>query len=539
MATITTLQMPVVRREKPKLQLRHSLRFRIILMVAGVVLGMVGLFAAYAIEQFGEATELAVLHEGELLSDAIESSIAKMADRNDITGIQAYLDRLVRARNMNDVEMNVMFVRGAYSDIVASNNPDNIEQADEHEHADTLRALAAGRNNMFIEVEDPLEEDDNPEDFINPDHPDYYFQPGYRFISITTPLAAGTRGIGSINIKLSLTFLDQKLASVYRNIALAGVLGLLLLTLWIAVYVNSRVFNPLWDLAENMFQFGIRAFGGTPQHVDRPDEIGVLAREFAEMVKRLSLAEESNERYQRHLKQLVMDRTSELAATQEATILSMASLAEYRDPETGGHIKRTQNYVKALALKLRENPKFRSHFDDDAVEMLYKSAPLHDIGKVGIPDHILLKPGKLTDAEFEEMKQHTTFGRDAILAAENKLGSNSFLRFAREIAYTHQEKWDGSGYPQALQGEEIPISGRLMAVADVYDALISRRCYKSPFPHTEAVEIITDGRGTHFDPDMVDAFLELAETFREIAHEYAESEEEREAVAPNRFARAS
>lgn len=540
MATITTLQLPAVRLEKPDVRLLHSLRFRIILMVAGFVFSLVTLFAAYTIEQFGEATELAVLHEGELLSDTIESSIAEMAGHNDIAGMQAYLDRLVAARQMNDVEMNVIFLRGDYSDIVASNNPDNIEEADDEEHVDTLRALAAGVNNMFIEAEDDeLEEDDNPEDFTNPDHPDYYFQPGYRFISITTPLTFADRDIGSINIKLSLTFLDRKLENVYRNIAIAGVLGLLLLTVSIAMYLNVQVFNPLWDLAEHIFQFGIRAFDGVPKHVERRDEIGVLAREFAAMVERLNVAEKSNKRYQKHLKQLVMDRTSELAATQEATILSMASLAEYRDPETGGHIKRTQNYVRTLALKLRENPKFRDFFDDDTVESLYKSAPLHDIGKVGIADHILLKPGKLTDEEFEEMKKHTTYGRDAIIAAEQKLGSNSFLRFAREIAYTHQEKWDGSGYPQALKGDDIPIAGRLMAVADVYDALISRRCYKEPFPHARAVEIITEGRGKHFDPDMVDAFLQLAETFREIAYQYAESDEEREAVAPTRFAKAS
>jgi putative two-component system response regulator len=166
----------------------------------------------------------------------------------------------------------------------------------------------------------------------------------------------------------------------------------------------------------------------------------------------------------------------------------------------------------------------------DNVEL---SAPLHDIGKVGMEDRILLKPGKLTDEEFDQMKKHTTFGRDAIRASSKKLGTDSFLKYAEEIAYTHQEKWDGSGHPQpqGLKSEEIPVSGRLMALADVYDALISKRVYKPPFSHSKAVAIIEEGKGSHFDPDMVDAFLEIQEEFRQIAIEYADHEEEREALA--------
>jgi len=166
MATVSALEISAARRENPDIPLLHSLRFRIIFMVACFVLGLVTLFAAYTIEQFGEVTELAVLHEGQLLSDTIESSIAEMAGRDDIAGIQAYLDRLVAAREMNDVEINVIFLRSDYSDIVASNNPDNIEAADDYEHQDTLRALQAGSGNKSIEAEDDaLEEDDNPEEF--------------------------------------------------------------------------------------------------------------------------------------------------------------------------------------------------------------------------------------------------------------------------------------------------------------------------------------------------------------------------------------
>jgi len=228
----------------------------------------------------------------------------------------------------------------------------------------------------------------------------------------------------------------------------------------------------------------------------------------------------------------VVKRTRQVSVIQDVTIMAMASLAETRDNETGNHIRRTQNYVKLLAQELRRQGKFAAQLDETAIELLYKSAPLHDIGKVGIPDAILLKPGKLTPEEFTVMKTHTTLGRDAILAAEKLLDEpNSFLQYAREIAYCHQEKWDGSGYPQGLAGETIPLSARLMAVADVYDALISRRVYKPPFPHAEAVEIIRAGRGAHFDPAMVDAFLAVAEQCREIAVRFGDSEAEVEAKA--------
>jgi response regulator RpfG family c-di-GMP phosphodiesterase len=219
-------------------------------------------------------------------------------------------------------------------------------------------------------------------------------------------------------------------------------------------------------------------------------------------------------------------RTRELALAQEAIIESMASLTETRDPETGGHIKRTQNYVRLLARTLRESPKHRALLDDETIDLLYKSAPLHDIGKVGVPDCILLKPGKLSETEFEEMKKHAVIGRNAIRATERKLGNKSFLRFAHDIAYTHHEKWNGTGYPQGLRGEEIPLCGRLMALADTYDALISQRVYKPPLTHEEAIRIIVKDKGTHFDLDIVDAFLTVSEEFRNIAREHADSEKQ-------------
>ncbi|MDR2839498.1 MAG: two-component system response regulator [Azonexus sp.] len=224
------------------------------------------------------------------------------------------------------------------------------------------------------------------------------------------------------------------------------------------------------------------------------------------------------------LEQEVAKRTREITAIQDVTILAMASMAETRDSETGNHIRRTQFYVRALARKLQGHPRFSHYLTDYNIDMLFKSAPLHDIGKVGIPDRIMLKPWRLEPQEFEIMKTHTTLGRDAIEHAEQVLGMRvDFLATAKEIAYSHQEKWDGSGYPQGIGGDDIPISARLMAVADVYDALISRRIYKEPMPHDKAVAIILEGKGSHFDPDIVDVFIEIQDDFLTIAQHYMDS----------------
>ena len=182
--------------------------------------------------------------------------------------------------------------------------------------------------------------------------------------------------------------------------------------------------------------------------------------------------------------------------------------------------------MRLLAQRLKEHPRFADYLTDGTIELLYKSAPLHDIGKVGIPDSILLKSGKLSVEEFEIMKTHTTQGRDAIASAERRLGKVvPFLQCAKEIAYSHQEKWDGSGYPEGLAGDAIPIPARLMALADVYDALISRRVYKPAYTHEASIAIIQEGRGKHFDPDIVDAFMAIHRECHAIAEKYAGSDE--------------
>ena len=218
--------------------------------------------------------------------------------------------------------------------------------------------------------------------------------------------------------------------------------------------------------------------------------------------------------------QAIQERTEEIQRTQDVTILSLASLAETRDNETGAHILRTQRYVRALAEQLSTHKLFHNTLNEDVIDLLFKSAPLHDIGKVGIPDSILLKPGKLTEEEFTTMKTHTLLGSESIRIAEKELGHTSFLRLSREIAETHHEKWDGSGYPHGLKGDEIPVSGRLMALADVYDALISKRIYKPAFSHDKAKAILLEGRGSHFDPNVVDAFLAIEKNFIEIAFSF-------------------
>jgi putative two-component system response regulator len=222
----------------------------------------------------------------------------------------------------------------------------------------------------------------------------------------------------------------------------------------------------------------------------------------------------------------VMRRMQENQIVQDVSIHALARLAETRDPETGNHLLRTQEYVRALAWRLRGHPRFESFLTEHTIGMLAKSAPLHDIGKVGIPDHILLKPGKLTPDEWVIMKTHARLGAEAIAAAERDVAHPvEFLAFAKEIAAHHHECWNGGGYPDGLAGDAIPISARLMTIADIFDALISRRVYKEPMPYAQALEIIEGARGRQFDPDILDAFVVGFDEFCTIADRYADTAE--------------
>jgi len=297
-----------------------------------------------------------------------------------------------------------------------------------------------------------------------------------------------------------------KTAQRYIMTEIGFVVGIILLYVFTVIYSYSRNFRNFLNKETAVLQSATKGDFTAVVPVSSNDEFGVMAKHTNLMVEGLKQS------------------TEELAKTRDITILSLASLAETRDNETGNHILRTQRYVKALAVHLQLHSVFGPHLDDDAVDLLFKSAPLHDIGKVGIPDHILLKPGKLEEAEFEIMKTHATLGADSLKIAADRLGSNSFLNLAMEIALTHHERWDGNGYPNGIKGDDIPVSGRLMAVADVYDALISKRVYKEAFSHDKAKGIIIDWKGKNFDPRVVEAFLEIEEEFLEIAAAFQDSE---------------
>jgi putative two-component system response regulator len=209
--------------------------------------------------------------------------------------------------------------------------------------------------------------------------------------------------------------------------------------------------------------------------------------------------------------------------TRRVGIRALAHLAELRDPETGNHILRTQGYVRELALALRRHPQHQAALDDDAIELLAESAPLHDIGKVGIPDSILQKPGPLTDDEWTLMRTHTTIGAQAIeLAERDAKHEAAFLAVAKQIAQSHHERWDGHGYPQGLSGTQIPLSARIMSVADVFDALISDRVYKRAFSFETAFDMIVADAGTRFDPDIIAAFRECFGRLVQIASSHAD-----------------
>lgn len=216
------------------------------------------------------------------------------------------------------------------------------------------------------------------------------------------------------------------------------------------------------------------------------------------------------------LERKLAESFDQLKQTQSAAILGFARLTEYRDKNTGKHLERIREYVRVIATALAELPQYRNYISDEYIEDLCLSSILHDVGKVGIEDSILTKPGKLDPDEFKRIKDHTKFGGDALSEADSHIRKESFLTIGKEIAYYHHEHWDGNGYPKGLKGKAIPLSARIVALADVYDALTSDRSYKQALPHKEAVEIIKSERGTHFDPDIIDVFLENQEVFKRI-----------------------
>jgi len=225
-----------------------------------------------------------------------------------------------------------------------------------------------------------------------------------------------------------------------------------------------------------------------------------------------------------YLSEQVREKVREISKSQLAAIFAMSKLAESRDPETGEHLERMREYCKILSEQLSRMPKFRSIIDREFVDNIYAASPLHDIGKVGVDDSVLLKPGKLDADEWKQMKLHPVIGAETLREVDRQHPGNSFIKTGIAIAEGHHEKWDGSGYPHGVAGENIPLVARILALGDVYDALTSKRCYKEAFSHEKSVSIILEGDGNHFDPDIVLAFRETEIEFQEVRNNFEDSE---------------
>jgi len=268
----------------------------------------------------------------------------------------------------------------------------------------------------------------------------------------------------------------------------------------------------------------VKAFSaGGIDYVTKPFQIDeVYARVDAHLkIRRLQLELEWTIQ---GLEERVREQVKEISDSQIATIFALAKLAESRDDETGEHLERVRTFCKILAVRLYTQPGYREQISDRFIETIYQASPLHDIGKVSIPDRILLKPGKLTPEEFETMKQHPLLGAHTLEAVSHKYPNNPIINMGIDIARYHHERWDGSGYPHGLSGEAIPLSARIMAAADIYDALRSKRVYKAAFTHVDATEIILNSSGSHLDPEIANAFREEERGFERAYEELIDSE---------------
>lgn len=261
---------------------------------------------------------------------------------------------------------------------------------------------------------------------------------------------------------------------------------------------------------------------GADDYVTKPfNPILLRARISASLEKKALHDQEERyrnriEEHNQKLEDQVRQKVQELTTAQFAAIFAMSKLAESRDPETGEHLERMREYCKIVSQKLSAKPKFQAIIDNTFIDNIYAASPLHDIGKVGVPDNILLKPGKLTPDEWELMKTHTMIGAQTLMEVDKQHPGNDLIRTGMAIAGGHHERWDGKGYPYGLVGEEIPLVARILALGDVYDALTSKRCYKEAFSHEKSRDIIVSESGTHFDPEIAEAFIDAEEEFKRV-----------------------
>lgn len=270
---------------------------------------------------------------------------------------------------------------------------------------------------------------------------------------------------------------------------------------------------------------------GAEDYLSKPFNPVILKARITASLEKKRLTDEAKrqrsiiERHNRELEQRVLEQVMAITSAQRGAIFAMSKLAESKDPETGTHLERMREYCRLLSIQLRAHSAFSNVIDDSFVDNIYAASPLHDIGKVGVPDGILLKPGKLTDEEWVEMKSHTTIGAETLRAVDRKHPGNGFLLMGIEIAEGHHEKWDGSGYPRRLKAEAIPLCARILALGDVYDALTSKRCYKEAFTHQKSRDIILEGSGSHFDPRVIEAFLAVEDEFVRVRKEFQDEDE--------------
>ncbi len=336
--------------------------------------------------------------------------------------------------------------------------------------------------------------------------------------NLNTPIATGVSGIDIHGLVLANLMNRDFLA---RPAYMPGIEVLVVLALGILVTL-LLAFIPL--LAGIMLTacLGLAIWGGSFWMLQSH---GLLFSPFTSLILLAALMPTVTLVKFRSEEKKAQSHNRQASMMQNIMMQSLAALAEIRDNETGEHIQRTQRYLKVLCEELATHPKFRHFLTGDTIELLFHLAPLHDIGKVGVPDRLLFKKGRLTPEEFEEIKVHTVYGREAILKAEERVGAHAdrVLQLAKDIVYCHHEWWDGSGYPQGLKGEGIPLAGRLMAIVDVYDALVSQRIYKQAMSHEDATQTIAEGNGSQFDPEIVEAFLRCEKRWRPIAREFAEN----------------